>query len=144
MIWLSLVSYCFWYVLFYSILQSLRCAANVLIITATHVLIDDHTLLFGKHSIFADRCKHLSYGKYNTKFYCPKAWVDCSFALLFKNLIWEFKFLFPNYFNFNLINSEIRKKIEEFKLRPKEGSKKFPVYLKLPRIGNISTKFEIC
>ena len=28
------------------------------------------------------------------------------------------------------------------KLPPKEGPKKYPVYPKLPQIGNISTKFE--
>ena len=42
----------------------------------------------------------------------------------------------------NLINSRIKRKIEEFKLLPKEGPEKCPVYLKLPWIGNISTKFE--
>ena len=42
----------------------------------------------------------------------------------------------------NLINSRIKRKIEEFKLSPKEVPEKCPVYLKLPWIGNISTKFE--
>ena len=54
-IWLSLVSYCLWYVLFSSILQSLRCVVYVPTITAAHVLINDHTLLFGRHDIFAGR-----------------------------------------------------------------------------------------
>ena len=44
----------------YSILQSLRCAAYVPTITAAHVLVNDHTLLLGRHDIFADRWKHLS------------------------------------------------------------------------------------
>ena len=42
----------------------------------------------------------------------------------------------------NLINSKIKRKIEEFKLPPKEEPEKSPVYFKLPWIGNISTKFE--
>ena len=42
----------------------------------------------------------------------------------------------------NVINSRIRRKIEEFKLLPKEGPEKCPVYLKLLWISNISTKFE--
>ena len=42
----------------------------------------------------------------------------------------------------NLINSRIKRKIEEFKLPPKKGPEKCPVYLTLPWIGNISTKFE--
>ena len=42
----------------------------------------------------------------------------------------------------NVINSRIKTKIEEFKLPPKKGPEKGPVYLKLPWIGNISTKFE--
>ena len=42
----------------------------------------------------------------------------------------------------NVINSRIKRKIEEFKLPPKEGPEKCPAYLKLPWIGNISTKFE--
>ena len=42
----------------------------------------------------------------------------------------------------NLINSRIKRKIEEFKLPPKEEPEKCPVSLKLPWIGNISTKFE--
>ena len=42
----------------------------------------------------------------------------------------------------NLINSRIKRKIEEFKLPPQEEPGKCPVYLKLPWIGNISTKFE--
>ena len=42
----------------------------------------------------------------------------------------------------NVINSRIKRKIEEFKLPPKEGPEKCPVYLKLPWIGNISTKFK--
>ena len=42
----------------------------------------------------------------------------------------------------NVINSRIKRKIEEFKLPPKEAPEKCPVYLKLPWIGNISTKFE--
>ena len=40
------------------------------------------------------------------------------------------------------INSRIKRKIEQFKLPPKEGPEQCPVYLKLPWIGNISTKFE--
>ena len=60
------------YALFYSILQSLRCAAYVPTITAAHVLLNDHTLLLGRHDIFADRWKHLSGGKHYTKFYCTK------------------------------------------------------------------------
>ena len=39
--------------LFYSILQFLRCAAYVLTITAVQELINDHTLLLDKHDIFA-------------------------------------------------------------------------------------------
>ena len=42
----------------------------------------------------------------------------------------------------NLTNSRIKRKIEEFKSLPKEEPEKCPVYLKLPWIGNISTKFE--
>ena len=83
-IWLSLISYCFWYVLFYSILQSLGCAGYVPTITAVHVLINDHTLLLGWHDIFADRWKHLSCGKHYTKFYCTKTRADSGFALIFK------------------------------------------------------------
>ena len=37
--------------LFYSILQSLRCAAYVPTITAAHVLVNDHTLLLGRQQI---------------------------------------------------------------------------------------------
>ena len=36
----------------------------------------------------------------------------------------------------NVINSRIKRKIEKFKLPPKEGPEKCPVYLKLPWIGN--------
>ena len=32
----------------------------------------------------------------------------------------------------NVIDSRIKRKIEEFKLPPKEGPEKCPVYLKLP------------
>ena len=42
----------------------------------------------------------------------------------------------------SVINSRIKRKIEEFKLPPKEGPEKCPACLKLPWIGNISTKFE--
>ena len=42
----------------------------------------------------------------------------------------------------NVIKSRIKRKIEEFKLPPKEELEKCPVFLKLPWIGNISTKFE--
>ena len=42
----------------------------------------------------------------------------------------------------NVIISRIKRKIEEFKLPPKEGLEKCPAYLKLPWIGNISTIFE--
>ena len=62
--------------LFYSILQSLRCAAYVPTITAAHVLVNDHTLLLGRHDIFADRWKHLSCGKRYTKLYCTKTSKD--------------------------------------------------------------------
>ena len=41
-----------------------------------------------------------------------------------------------------IINFSISKKISRFRLLPKEGPKKCPVYLKLPWIGNISRKFE--
>ena len=50
--------------------------------------------------------------------------------------------LCSNDYSENVINSRIKRKIEEFKLPPKEGPEKCPVYLKLPWIGNISTKFE--
>ena len=50
--------------------------------------------------------------------------------------------LYSNGYPENLINSRIKRKIEEFKLSPKEVPEKCPVYLKLPWIGNISTKFE--
>ena len=50
--------------------------------------------------------------------------------------------LCSNGFPENVINSRIKRKIEEFKLPPKEGPEKCPVYLKLPWIGNISTTFE--
>ena len=50
--------------LFYSILHSLRCAAYVPTITVAHVLINDQTLLLGRHDIFADRWKHLSCGNF--------------------------------------------------------------------------------
>ena len=42
----------------------------------------------------------------------------------------------------NLINSRIKRKIEELKLPPNEGPEKCPVHLKLPWIGNISTKLK--
>ena len=42
----------------------------------------------------------------------------------------------------NVINSRIKRKIEGFRLPPKEGPEKCPAYLKLPWIGIISTKFE--
>ena len=50
--------------------------------------------------------------------------------------------LYSNGYSQNVINSRIKRKIEEFKLPPKEGPEKCPAYLKLPWIGNISTKFE--
>ena len=50
--------------------------------------------------------------------------------------------LYSNGYPENVINSRIKRKIEQFKLPPKEGPEKCPVYLKLPWIGNISTKFE--
>ena len=37
-----------------------------------------------------------------------------------------------NGFPDNVINSRIKRKIEKFKLPPKEGPEKCPVYLKLP------------
>ena len=62
----------------------LVCAAYIPTITAAHVLINDHTLLLGRHDIFADRWKHLSCGKCYTKFYCTKKRADRGFALIFK------------------------------------------------------------
>ena len=50
--------------------------------------------------------------------------------------------LYSNGYPENVINSRIKRKIEQFKLPPKEGPEQCPVYLKLPWIGNISTKFE--
>ena len=50
--------------------------------------------------------------------------------------------LYSNGYPENVINSRIKRKIEQFKLLPKEGPEQCPVYLKLPWIGNISTKFE--
>ena len=50
--------------------------------------------------------------------------------------------LFSNGYPENLINSRIKRKIEKFKLSPKKGPDKYPVYLNLPWISNISTKFE--
>ena len=50
--------------------------------------------------------------------------------------------LCSNVYPENLINFGIKKKIKEFKLPPKEGLEKCAVYLKLPWIGNISTKCE--
>ena len=50
--------------------------------------------------------------------------------------------LYSNGYPENVINSRIKRKIEQFKLPPKEGPEQCPVYLKLPWMGNISTKFE--
>ena len=41
-----------------------------------------------------------------------------------------------------VIDLGIQKKLRQFKLLPKEGPQKCPVYLELPWIGNISVKFE--
>ena len=42
----------------------------------------------------------------------------------------------------SVINARISKKILQFRKQPEEGPQRCPVYLKLPWIGEISTKFE--
>ena len=66
----------------------------------------------------------------------------CSLSKLPQKLDFIRSILCSNGYPENLINSRIKRKIEELKLPPNEGPEKCPVYLKLPWIGNISTKLK--
>ena len=66
----------------------------------------------------------------------------CSPSKLSQEIDFIRSILYSNGYPENVINSRIKRKIEQFKLPPKEGPEQCPVYLKLPWIGNISTKFE--
>ena len=71
-----------------------------------------------------------------------RALAICSLSKLPQEIDFIRSILCSNGYSENVINSRIKRKIEEFKLPPKEGPEKCPAYLKLPWIGNISTKFE--
>ena len=58
--------------LLYSILQSLGCAVYVPTITAAQALINDRTLLLGRHDIFADRLSIFLVENTTRSFTAPK------------------------------------------------------------------------
>jgi len=66
----------------------------------------------------------------------------CSKGKLDPELDKIFSILLENGYPENLIKSTIKRKLQKLNSNPVHTVKKFPVYLHIPWIGNISTKFE--